>query len=360
VSVHRRGNRWRVRYRDTAGNQRSRAFDLKGDADRFDTDVRRRAQLGTLGELCAADATLDHYVEHTWAPAHTGHLAAKTRKTYAWHYDALISPRLGSVPLRQLNPEIVARFQADLVAAGTGPQSRKKAMTLLGGILQRAAEARRIPYNPARLVRKAPVPRSPEAIPLAPVAVEALRAVLRPRDAALVSTLAYAGLRPQEGRALRWRDVRERTLVVNAGKTNSRRSVRLLAPLAADLAEWRLRSGRPPEGTPVFPGGDGGPWTAEGFNKWRARVFQPALDEAGLEPTNPYALRHSFASLLAHEGRSAVYIARQLGHGAGVSVGTYQHVLDELEDAPQLPAEEAIRQARESRPSVFGRALRAD
>jgi integrase len=172
------------------------------------------------------------------------------------------------------------------------------------------------------------------------------------RDAALISVLAYAGLRPQEARMLAWRDVRERTVIVNAAKTNSRRSVRLLAPLAADLAEWRLRSGRPDVGAPVFPGGDGEAWTAEGFNKWRSRVLRLALEAAGLEPTNPYALRHSFASLLAHEGRSAVYIAAQLGHGPGVSVDTYQHVLHDLEDAPQLPAEEAIRQAREQRREV--------
>ena len=65
-------------------------------------------------------------------------------------------------------------------------------------------------------------------------------------------------------------------------------------------------------------------------------------------------MRHTFASLLAHEGRSAVYIAKQLGHGPGVSVETYQHVIDELEDAPQLPAEDAIRQARDRRRGALG------
>ena len=61
--------------------------------------------------------------------------------------------------------------------------------------------------------------------------------------------------------------MRERTLVANAGKTNTRRSVRLLAHLAADLAEWRLRSGRLAPRAPVFAGADGEGWTAEGFNK---------------------------------------------------------------------------------------------
>ena len=40
-------------------------------------------------------------------------------------------------------------------------------------------------------------------------------------------------------------------------------------------------------------------------------------------------------------------VARQLGHGAQLTMRTYGHVIDELEDAPRLAAEDAIRQARE-------------
>jgi len=72
------------------------------------------------------------------------------------------------------------------------------------------------------------------------------------------------------------------------------------------------------------------------------------LQAAGVERGRPYDLRHSFASLLLHEGRNVIYVARQLGHGAELTTRTYGHVIDELEDAPQLPAEEAIRQAREA------------
>jgi integrase len=174
-------------------------------------------------------------------------------------------------------------------------------------------------------------------------------------DATLISVLAYAGLRPQEARELRWRDIRDRTLIANANKTKSRRTVRLLAPLKTDLAEWRMACGRPADSTYVFPGENGGQWTKDGYAQWRVKRFAPALEAAGLEPTKPYALRHSFASLLAHEGRSAVYIARQLGHGAQLSLRTYQHVIDELEDAPRVPAEDAIRDARAPRdvPSKF-------
>jgi integrase len=193
---------------------------------------------------------------------------------------------------------------------------------LLGAILQRAAEGQRIPYNPARLVRKAPIPPRAEVRPLAPITVEMLRSVVDLRDATIISLLAYAGLRPQELRGLRWGHLRERTLVVNAEKTRTRRTVRLLDPLAADLAQWRLAIARPADHLPVVPGqDDDAAWTAEGFNKRRQRNFGDALRAVGLEHVRPYDLRHSFASLLLHEGRSVIYVARQLGHGANLTDG---------------------------------------
>ena len=75
-------------------------------------------------------------------------------------------------------------------------------------------------------------------------------------------------------------------------------------------------------------------------------MFTPALQSIGLERRRPYDLRHSFASLLLHEGRSVIDVARQLGHGAELTMRTCGHVIEELEDRPQLPAEDAIREAR--------------
>lgn len=65
-------------------------------------------------------------------------------------------------------------------------------MTLLGAILQRAAEGQRIPYNPQRVVRRAPLPMAQEVRPLAPVTVERMPAAASEREAAILSVLAYA------------------------------------------------------------------------------------------------------------------------------------------------------------------------
>jgi integrase len=182
-----------------------------------------------------------------------------------------------------------------------------------------------------------------------------MRAAADPRDATLISVLAYSGLRPGEALALRWDDVREKTLLVERAlslgaeadtKTTAHRTVRLLAPLRADLAEWRLASGRPARNSLVFPGQDGHAWSEPAYQSWRRRAFKRAREVAGIVSTTPYALRHSFASLLLHEGRSVIYVARQMGHDARLTLTRYGHVIDELEDQPRDSAESLIRATR--------------
>ena len=79
------------------------------------------------------------------------------------------------------------------------------------------------------------------------------------------------------------------------------------------------------------------------FVRGRGKVAVPVPRRTD---ATPYTLRHSFCSLLLHEGRSVIYVARQLGHDAKLTLSTYGHVIEELEDAPRVPAEDAIRAAR--------------
>jgi integrase len=120
----------------------------------------------------------------------------------------------------------------------------------------------------------------------------------------------------------------------------------------------------------VFPSADGGPWSYEAYKSWASRgacgrkrpdgtlagsggAFGRAARAAGVPEASPYTLRHSFCSLLLHEGRSVIYVAQQMGHDAEQTLGTYGHVIEELDDAPRIAAEHAIRAAREN-PCVSG------
>ena len=347
--------RWRVRWRQ-GDRYRVRTFDRKGDALNFGADLRRRQQLGTLAALDTGRMTLGEYVAGTWAKAYRSNLSESTRRRYGYHYDKHILPELGPLALSDITPEVIARWQADCLSRGGGPVAVRSALTLLGGILQRAVEGGHLQTNPVRVVRRATLPRRAEIRPFAPVVIERMRQAATPRDATLLSVLAYSGLRPSEALALQWRDVREQTILVERAlshgeekdtKTAAHRTVRILAPLANDLRQWRLRAGRPAETALIFPSKEGDAWTLSVYQSWRRRAFRRALQGAGVSEGRPYDMRHSFASLLLHEGRSVIYVARQLGHDARLTLGTYGHVIDELDGTPHIDAEAAVAAARQ-------------
>src|ERR1700733_10943253 len=92
--------------------------------------------------------------------------------------------------------------------------------------------------------------------------------------------------------------------------------------------------------------GDAVTFGAELRRRQQLGTLTEAIEAAGLPHGRPYRLRHSFASLLLHEGLSVIYVARQLGHDARLTLSTYGHVMDEFEDMPRLDAQTAIADAR--------------
>lgn len=350
---------WRVRWRQ-GGRNRSKVLGRKRDAEAFDAELVRKKRTGELAQLDAGKELLADFGEEWWRLYAEPNLAKSTLQVYAVQWDAHVLPRLGSIPLRELTPDIINRFRLELEADGVGPASIRKALTLLQGVLQRACEWGRIPSNPAVAVRKPSPGRARAVVPLAPETVEAIRdRMLRcrmVRDATLVSVLAYAGLRPGEALALTWAHVRERTLLVEGAvslgtvestKTGRRRTVPLVDPLAHDLAEWRLHAGRPGPEALVFPGHDGEPWRVTAYQNWRRRNYTPAARAAGVERPRPYDLRHSFVSLLIAEGHNVVEVARRAGHSPKMALDTYAHVFEEFDPAERINAADRIRKARE-------------
>jgi len=351
---------WRVRWRDEQGRNRSKVLGRKRDAQAFDAEVRRLKRTRELGRLDAGHETLRDFGQEWWKLHGEPNLARTTLETYAALWDKHVLPRLGSVQLRDLDPAALQRFRAELEASGVGPASVRKTLVLLGGVLERAVEWGRLSANPAALVRKPNPARQRAVSPLQPADVERLRALLRSRDrlrdATLVSVLAYAGLRPGEALALTWRHVGRRALLVDgavslgeigATKTRRARSVPLVTPLVNDLSDWWQACGRPGDEELVFPGPQGAPWTRTAWQNWRRRVYADSAAELGLQTTRAYDLRHSFVSLLIHEGRSVVEVAQQAGHAPTMTLSTYAHVFAELGDE-RMSAEEQILRARAS------------
>jgi integrase len=259
---------------------------------------------------------------------------------------ASTTPSIGDYELRAITPMLIEDLRADFDAHRVGVQTHGKALMMLQGILRRAVVRGHIPANPVSVVDKSRQPPTRRPDPLPPITVERIRAQLTQRDAALVSLMAYAGLRPDEATKARWGDLRERTIHVYASKTERARTIKLLALLAQDLAAWRLASGRPADSFLIFPTHDGDDWQLHDRQNWRRRIYQPAAKRAGVTgDLRVYRLRGSFVSLLPWEGHSLTYVEEHAGHSVATLVKHYAGTLDELEDQARTPAAEAINAA---------------
>jgi integrase len=383
MSIRKRPGRdlpWQVRWRE-GGGERSRSFALKGDADAFELDIKRKKQLGPIaGTVMVSKMTLAEFVEEEWWPRYAiPNLAEDTQRRYleAWGHDLL--PRLGGYPLREITPGMVEELRDELAARGLAVASQRKTLLLLSAILKRAAVRELIPRNPVSMIQMPKAPPSDARQPLSPATVERIRFIMlqprtrtvpatgrgkrpqrgytspvgtpleRQRNALIVSMLAYGGLRPIEDRGSRWRDLHDRTLHVFASKTGRPRDIDLLAPLATDLAEWRMACGRPGGDQLIVSRPTGGEWTKSDWGNWRNRVWRPAAIAAGVTgDMRPYRLRGSFVSLLLWSGLDLVDVADQAGHSVSTLSRNYAGVMRELKGQPRVPAAEAIRNAREA------------
>ena len=215
----------------------------------------------------------------------------------------------------------------------------------------------RIDRNPVQPVR-IPQPRRKRAIrPLGPETVERMRAEAlargHVREAALLSLMAYAGLRPGEAFALGWDCVGERSLIVEHGradgelketKTGKIRTCGLLAAVAEDLSAWRARTSI--GGELVFPRPDGAVFRDTDYRNWRKRHFDPLAAPVDAGDATPYTLRHSFASLLVQAGWNALEIAVEMGNSPEVVQRDYSHVFREFARGERVDPEATIRAAR--------------
>jgi integrase len=369
VSVQRRVRagraRWEVRWRE-GSVQRSRTFPDKDAALEFEVDVRKRKRLGAYAPADPSREPLVTWMR-TWWKREAHGWARSTRMLRSAVMDKWITPFIGEVPLRELGEDRVEEWLADIRADGCSDGQSNTALGILSTSLAAARRARRIPANPCQGIRRRKVTVArPKA--LTPMQVETIRSHLaRPIDSVLVSLLAYAGLRPEEALALRWCDVGTTTIVVARAwthgelrertKTGRIRTVDITPPLLDDLEAIKPKAGGPDD--LVFPSPTG---RFIDLHNWRERVFKPAAATAGIKSV-PYDLRHTYVSLLIHEGRSVPYVAAMAGHSARVCLERYAHAFAEAQGMrAKAPMARAITQARKKlgvRPVCDVRILRA-
>lgn len=369
MSVQRvvRGKRiqWKARWREE-GRHRSRTFDRRADAVAFEAEMvklmHERRQLGAFATRPASDLPLATYISQAW-DARELEWEQTTKDTWADIIDAWILPALGDVPLNELTRARVRAARSQMVNDGVTRAGRlQKAsnnranavMTVLSAFCGFAVDDGMIPENPcreiSRLAHRASKHRAHE-----PLVFERLRAEMTARDALAVSLMYLAGLRPQEVFALQWRHVGVKTLIIEQAttggkikgtKTGVAASIDLVSPLAEDLAAYRASLPAPPRPDDLVIAGRQGEGILR-LRPWRANVWHGARARAGLDPMTPYDGRHTFGSLLIHEGRDVLYVQRQMRHASStMTLGIYAHELAEWQGREKVTLVEGVRAAR--------------
>jgi integrase len=340
--------------------RRKRTFDRRRDGELFEASLRRARQLGQLAsEVIGSSAMLEEFLVEWWDTYAVTHLRPSTLATYTTLLDKWIVPYLGRKRLRDVTRQTIDRYCAQIRVDGAGVPTVNRSLGLLQGVFHRAVEWRRLAWNPVVGVRRVAHSRSQSIDAREPETVEAIRTQLDKQNAALVSVLAYEGLRPAEAYALEWRDIlddrgkpRKRLRVeravsgeeVSTPKSQRAREPELFKPVARELVELYLARGRPDVGALVFPDTSGGHLRRQ---NWRRRVWLPALERAGIGYFRSYDLRHTCATLLLYEGRTLNEVAEHLGHAdPGFTARTYAHVMRDAARRRRVPITEAIRKAR--------------
>jgi integrase len=158
----------------------------------------------------------------------------------------------------------------------------------------------------------------------------------------MIIALGYlGGFRPGEWRALRWRDVREKTITVRQStdpdgslrgetKTEVDRAIDLWPALADDLDAWRDLTPFDQPDDPIIPNGRRLYWNEEEYKRWARRTFKRTASAAGWHDATPNKLRHLHASLLIKEGRlDHREIAERMGHSVEMLERRYAHEIRE-------------------------------
>lgn len=356
-----------VRWTEPGGGRPRRTFDSLQDA--LDFHAKRRSDKRWRPEELRREQggrrTLEEFFDEWWMDHAMVDLKRSTLATYRCLWEAHAQPRLGHVPLREIDARCVVAFRGRLLSDGVGPTSVVKTMSMLQRVFRDAVEYGEVAFNPFRAVRKPSPGPTREAHPLTPLQVERVAHDLRLRghasSAALVRLMAYTGLRPQEALALHWYAVREQTLLVELANSDGEldrlknrkrsrkrsRSVDLLAPVQEDLAVLRAVQDTGDDGL-VFPHAlHGGLWLDEHYRTWRRRIYAPSAEGAGLPSRRPYDLRHTWTSLRIAEKRlSVAEIAEQLGDKTSTMLDTYTHILHEWRGRGGIDIEAEIRTAR--------------
>jgi integrase len=352
--IYRRGGRYCVIFRDSAGRQRKRSARTLAEARDLKATLTADVRRGEYREL--SKVTFAEYAPE-WIATYQGRTSRGIRLETLADYrrdlgldkdghpigDGAVA-FFGRMALAAIEPRDVKRYAAQLAARGLAPGSVRNALAPVRALLADAYEDGLIRGNPSaglRIVQRVGDDSVEARVKaLTEADLRALLAEVPDEWRLFFELLAHSGLRIGEAVALTWADVDlgKRRLHVRRrlyrGRFDSPKSRygRRTIPLAATLTQalWRLR-GTTPDDAPVFASQNGSYLDPSNI---AARVLKPAARRAGVPWAGFHTFRHTSATMLFRHGLNAKQVQMWLGHHSpAFTLATYVHLLpDDLPD----------------------------
>lgn len=341
-SVYGRVSRWRVRWVDDGGEERTKVFKRKPDAQAFLNKLTADVQRGDYVDPRKSSETFKTVAEAWYLTK--SHRKPKTLAGYRSLLDTIVLARWGDVQLKRIDYEAYSTWLGTLGVEGSqrgtalSASRITQAHQVVGAVLKYAQRTGKIAKNVAAEIKRdedLPTPTEKERRYL--THTELLRlARATGRFETLTLVLGYSGLRFGEAAALRRRHVGDRQLTVSASATavqgqgivetdtKTKRTRHVPVP---EFVWQRLKDELPDEPNAlVFPSRKGG-LLPLGEYRW---AFDRACAEVGIEGLVPHGLRHTTASLAISAGANVKVVQRLLGHAtAAMTLDRYGHLLSD-------------------------------
>lgn len=345
-SIRKRSDRskpYQARYRAPDGQERTRSFRRKVDAERWLLERERDKARGDW-----VDPALGRMVFSEWARQVEQTRLNRRPSSRARDHSllrSLILPEFGDRPLASVDPMDIRRWIAGLEARGYAAATIGKAYQIVSRAFRVAVTDGVISRSPCREV-KLPKIETPERRFLSPAEVEDLADTIDARHRTLVLTGAYTGLRFGEMAALRTDDLDplRRTLRVDEQLSRQGTSQMVSSPLKTRKARRTIGipqfladalvahiTTHPSSSDLIFSMTQGGPLD---YNRFRSRHWNPAVEVSVGRPCTPHDLRHTHVAMLIAQGESPKYIADRLGHESTRTVfDVYGHLYEGVDEA---------------------------
>ena len=334
----------------------SDGFATRKEAEREAVEIEKRKHEGSYRS--PDRITLADYLNDRWLPLKKSQLSRSTFESYRNSVRLHVEPRIGSIQLRQLQPEDLDTFYAELLVDGklngAGGGLAPKTVRNIHGMLRKAlADAHRkgtVHRNVADLADP-PKVRNGGAKDHQVWSADELRSFLAAIENsdwfAPIYLSANTGMRRGELLGLTWRNVeleKARLVIdqqllsvgydaeIGAPKTStSRRTIDLDPRTVTVLRTWRrlqleqqMSNGTRNDQDFVFTHPDGGPVHPDRFSK----VWDQLVAEHGVRRIRLHDLRHTHASILLKANVPVKVVSERLGHSSpAFTMTVYQHVL---------------------------------